>query len=79
MIKNYDEIMQILRYVKNVDWYPERESLILEYEYNSYTYYRNRLDNLKLNKDFIQAIYIKPLENDLYLLEYWNTKQVNEF
>lgn len=79
MIKNYDEIMQILRYVKNADWYPERESLILEYEYNSYTYYRNRLDNLKLNKEFIQAIYIKPLENDLYLLEYWNAKQVNEF
>lgn len=82
MILNYDEVITLLRNNSKygTDWYPEREQLLLFQEYGTYTFNRNRWDYLDLsNMEYLKALIIKPLKNDLYSCKWCSKEEVDKF
>lgn len=77
----YDEVRAVLNSFSNkTSWYPEKEQLLVEYDFHSYTYNKNRWDNLHIStEDMIKAVHIKPINNDSWNVVFYTKEQVEKF
>lgn len=80
---NYNDVINLIKSLSRfgADWDCDKEQLILVGEYNTYTYCRNRTDNLNLTKsDYKKAVIIKPTEDkDLFEIIYPTDEEVRAF
>lgn len=80
MNKNYEEVCILIRNIGYADWYPEVDNVILVQECGNYTFLPNRLDNLCLDTyNFISAIKISPISDELWKIEYLTKEQLKDF
>lgn len=84
MVLTYEGIINMLDLTgRKVDWDNEKHQLILFCEHNkTYTFNKNRLDNLKdlSDIDFKIALEVKPFEDiDLYEYQWLSKDDIKEF
>ena len=77
----YDEVRAVLNSFSNrTSWYPEKEQLLVEYDFSSYTYDKNRWDNLHINtEDIVKAVHINPINDNAWNVVFYTKEQVEKF
>lgn len=80
---NYENTMILLERLRGsngVDWNPDKHQLLLFSERGNYTYNKNRLDNLNLQRiDYELAVEIKPINEDNYEVLFLSMEEVQNF